>query len=496
MPESPGAPFRPAKLGVVPIFEALRQADVDADGLAVLTGALVIIPRRALPALRAAALRLRLAGDAIRAHDIAACPDHLRLDPAGAPAGALLRLVTALFMAGDIRILVGTEALLGEGWDAPALNSLVLASNTASFMLSNQIRGRALRVDPGDLAKVANIWHLATLEPDDGTALSRTADFVNWGYRNDGGEGVHSDADLLHRRFRSFEGIANADALVIESGLGRLGLDPTPGFAIANRETFAIAADRSRIAARWQTALMQSDPRARVRETAAAARAPQRLSVRDTLQALAVTALTSGAFAAANEIREIGATSTPGSLGMALAGAATLASLPGLARAARLAWRNGTLEGSLAAVGEAVLLGLNHAGIVSDAEAAMGRFSVRAGLDGRRDIVLTGVSRSTERQVMQAIAELLGPVQNPRYLLVRTSWLGLKRRSDYHAVPSAIGARKEAATMFAQLWAQRIGSSRLVFTRTPAGRRLLLRARAQSLAAGFQRAVDRRSVWL
>ena len=123
-----------------------------------------------------------------------------------------------------------------------------------------------------------------------------------------------------------------------------------------------------------------------------------------------------------------------------------------------------------------------------------GRFEVRTAVDGRKDVILSGVSRSTERAVMQAIAEILGPVRNPRYLLVRQSRLGPKRRADYHAVPAfAKGATVEH---FAALWRARIGGSSLVYTRTPAGRRLLLRARARSFAAGMQRSVDRRSAWL
>ena len=86
-----------------------------------------------------------------------------------------------------------------------------------------------------------------------------------------------------------------------------------------------------------------------------------------------------------------------------------------------------------------------------------GRFEVRSSVDGRKDIVLRGVSRSTERQVMQAIAEVLGPVQNPRYLLVRSSRLGWRTRTDYHAVPTALGARKGWAEEFAALWSARVG---------------------------------------
>jgi hypothetical protein len=110
--------------------------------------------------------------------------------------------------------------------------------------------------------------------------------------------------------------------------------------------------------------------------------------------------------------------------------------------------------------------------------------------------VLRGASRATERAAMEAIAELLGPVENPRYLLVRRSRIGPKRRSDYHAVPAAIGRKKEYAEAFHKAWQARVGPSQLVFTRTAEGRRMLLRARARSFAAGFQRRVERRSAWL
>lgn len=181
---------------------------------------------------------------------------------------------------------------------------------------------------------------------------------------------------------------------------------------------------------------------------------------------------------------------------MALGGAAALAGVPKLARAIRLTWRNGSVEGSLRQVGLVVLRSLLHAGLASEADVTGARFEVRASIDGRKDIVLHGVSRSTECQVLQAITEVLGTVQNPRYLLVRASRLGPRIRTDYHPVPAALGARKEWAERFAALWSSRVGPSRLVFTRTPEGRRMLLRARAKSFAAGFQRSVDRRSAWL
>jgi hypothetical protein len=97
--------------------------------------------------------------------------------------------------------------------------------------------------------------------------------------------------------------------------------------------------------------------------------------------------------------------------------------------------------------------------------------------------------------VMQALAEVLGPVQNPRYLLVRRNRLWLRTRYDYHAVPTVLAARKEFAEGFHRSWRGHVGSSQLVFTRNAEGRIALLRARARAFAAGFQRRMDRRNEW-
>ena len=139
---------------------------------------------------------------------------------------------------------------------------------------------------------------------------------------------------------------------------------------------------------------------------------------------------------------------------------------------------------------------LHDAGMIPDAEFDAAEFEIRTTLDGRKDVTIINVSRATERMVLEAIAEALGPIQNPRYLLVRKSRLGRKGRADYHAVPTALAARKSDAESFAHQWQERIGNSELVFTRSTEGRKALLRARMRSFAAGFQRSVDRRSAWV
>jgi len=305
-----------------------------------------------------------------------------------------------------------------------------------------------------------------------------------------------TDIGTVARRFRAFECISNGPSNLIESGLSRIGLTPSISLADQNRATFAIAQDRKAISDKWSRSLGDGDERSHVRETAAPNYAPRSLSWNDTLQSLLWTASGSAGMAIADQLRGVTSLETIGLVAFGAAGVATLASLPSLFKAGRLFLRNGSLESSLSEVAGVVLESLYQAGLLTQTDYGSAKFAFGASVDGRKDIIVTGVSRAAERQIMMAIAESLGPVQNPRYVLVRESWLGLLARTDYHAVPASIAARKDYAERFAQLWNARIGSSRLVFTRSAEGRGVLLKARMRSFAAGFQRSVDRRSAWL
>ncbi|MEL7198916.1 MAG: DEAD/DEAH box helicase family protein [Pseudomonadota bacterium] len=494
LPKHPDDDFEPAKLGVIPIFETLRRADIAADQLAVLTGSLVIVPKLTGDVIASTLAELRLGEGDIRSSAMQACPDHITLQ-ANSSAN-LIRFVTALFQKGHVRILVGTQSLLGQGWDAPALNSLVLASNTASFVLSNQMRGRAIRIDPKNPDKVSNIWHLATIEPGMDGLVDAIASSFEWGMLSDTSDAGLTDIGTVARRFKAFECISNGSSNLIESGLGRLGLNPSQSLADQNAASFALAQDRQAIVAKWQMSLGEGGARSQVRETAAPNYAPRALSTSDTLQSLVWTASGTAGMAAADQLRGISTFEGIGWFALGAAGVATLASLPRLFQAGRLLWRNGSLEGCLRQVTEAALESLAEAGLIHSDEVERARIDIRSSVDGRKDVIIAGVNRATERQVMIAIAELLGPVQNPRYILVRRSWFGLIGRTDFHAVPTSLGAHKDKAESFAEIWGRKVGSSQLVFARNAQGRQLLLKARMRSFAAGFQRSVDRRSAWL
>ena len=69
-----------------------------------------------------------------------------------------VRAVTDFFTAGRCQALIGTRALLGEGWDAPTATGLVDLSMASTPGAVVQTRGRTLRLDPRDPDKVAVNW--------------------------------------------------------------------------------------------------------------------------------------------------------------------------------------------------------------------------------------------------------------------------------------------------------------------------------------------------
>jgi superfamily II DNA or RNA helicase len=67
-------------------------------------------------------------------------------------------LITRFFTDGGTRCLIGTRALLGEGWDAPVVNVVVDLTTATTSTSVVQVRGRALRLDPAWPGKVADNW--------------------------------------------------------------------------------------------------------------------------------------------------------------------------------------------------------------------------------------------------------------------------------------------------------------------------------------------------
>lgn len=93
----------------------------------------------------------------------------------GGTGAALVRAVGDLVAQGRVRLVVGTRGLLGEGWDCPAVNTLIDLTEATTATTAQQLLGRTLRLDPAWPGKVAHNWTVACL-PQDGAGVSCTTD--------------------------------------------------------------------------------------------------------------------------------------------------------------------------------------------------------------------------------------------------------------------------------------------------------------------------------
>ena len=212
------------QLGVLSYFESIRREMIEQTWtvpVAVLTGSLVIIPTSAKEHLERLIPNSRLSYDVIGQ---LSQEDYLKVSIYGSYHD-LVTALTQLFQDGYIQVIIGTKSLLGEGWDAPCVNSLILASFVGSFMLSNQMRGRAIRVWPDNPNKTSNIWHLVSINlsprrwfefQDDEEKYDETLELRLYA--------LSPDLDLLDRRMTQFLGLHYTE-LTIESGIDRLDLN-------------------------------------------------------------------------------------------------------------------------------------------------------------------------------------------------------------------------------------------------------------------------------
>ena len=418
-------------LGVVPVFEELRKRRLADVELGILTGSLVVIPVAAMPTLGAIAADCGVDTDQLKSQPLWQAADFLQISVSGIENSVLLAMMTRLFERGQITVLVGTAALLGEGWDAPAINTLVLASAVRTSMRSNQMRGRAIRVQAGNPNKSANIWHLACLLPaaeGDPHAPPMGADMA-----------------MLSQRFGSFAGI-DWQAATIENGIQRLGIDPaqcrTQSIDQLNARMCRAAGDRLTMRQRWRAALedRSTTPKRLVLQT----RVPLRRIV-------------------------IGA---------------RFAHSLAFERLAPLRWLRGLwLRRQLQLLADGLLQALYQQSLIGSAstrvEVSLAERSIGARLEGG--------STHEESLFASCLRELFDLPESPRYLLQRGAGL--------YAVPACLGARKADAECLLRNVSGRFRRAQLIFTRSQAGRLVLLQARERWLATRFDPGCESRMLW-
>ncbi len=350
-----------------------------------------------------------------------------------------VQLVTELLERGLTRCLIGTRALLGEGWDSLRLNTLIDLTVVTSGVAVNQIRGRTLRRDPDNPIKVANNWDVLCLSAlGDGTDLQRLRDKHQRLY------GVTEDG-------------------VVERGLGHLhaGFDRVSIAGLfeqreaINQAMVQRAQDRLAARRRWRVGEHFADQEvqvlsfsARPRSTPARPLAAPEASSPDRRaepSQLLVRSEDQGRRRQ-HSLLALGGTA----LGAAAVTAAALVWFPPLAALAAL---------PLLAGGWWLRQGSRVESAPLDSElSSLAQVLVRAlGLQDRVQVELSQRDDGTLRVQWQnadeteagslssALAELLGPVLQPRYLLVET----LRVLDDAGALSRLFGRGSETQRVFA-----------------------------------------------
>lgn len=190
------------QIGVIPIFNNIRTKLPDEIEMIVLTGSIIIIPAKYKQVLLGICEKENIPEDDVQINEYDV--DFRFLEVHFNSNAKSVKVITQLFKETDTSVLIGTTALIGEGWDAPFVNTLIIASNVSTYITSNQIRGRVIRTDRKRLFKVANIWHLVTLEKS-GSKYLKSMDYDRIVSRFSHIEGLKLTSPELAKGFERFE---------------------------------------------------------------------------------------------------------------------------------------------------------------------------------------------------------------------------------------------------------------------------------------------------
>lgn len=477
------------QLGVLSYFESIRREMIEQSWtvpVAVLTGSLVIIPTSAKEHLERLIPNSRLSYDVIGQ---LSQEEYLKVSISGSYHD-LVTALTQLFQDGYIQVIIGTKSLLGEGWDAPCVNSLILASFVGSFMLSNQMRGRAIRVWPDNPNKTSNIWHLVSINlsprkwfefQNDEEKYDETLELQLYA--------LSPDLDLLDRRMTQFLGLHYQEP-TIESGIDRLDLNQITfsqkGLEKLNQNAITLSQKRQELKDRWQQALPLNEEMEVANEVEVDKQFLPLAYLNDWKKALLLfqaLVVSFNIYDASKYV--IGGSLSNFNLTILLLAVIALAIVWGRYAIYKSPYKR------LEVFGEAIHQALLDAGQIETKESAprVVRDSKQALYNA---IYLKGASMKEKEIFAQAITEFFAPIENQRYILKASR--KVVDQTEYFAVPSMFERRKDDATAFLERIQKSVGKYDLIYTRSAQGRPILLEARIKALGNKQERTITRKKV--
>lgn len=420
---------------------------------------------------------------------------------AGWSSRSWVRHVTAFFESGRTQVLVGTRGLLGEGWNARSVSTLIDLTTATTLTAVVQTRGRALRTDPTWPDKVATNWTVVCVSQAHPKGDNDWARLVR---KHQGFHGVDADGDVV-------DGVAHIDA-----SFSPYAPPPVADFDRLNARMLVAAADRDTIRDLWAVGEPYDDltlASLRVR------RGPgTRVAVPDRVESLTPAAPTWRLTPAGLVVDDpVPLTTWRAPLTLA---ATTGAGLAASALAGPWAVASAGAVGVLATVTQAVVTGRRHrddlerwlhehvaatartppleavAAAVADALAAGGltgvgssRLVVEVHPDGEHRFRLRG-TEDDAATFATAFDEAIGPVGTPRYVVSRYVDAQLREPGSavrtrarlraaletarpaaeaWHPVPTVLGRNVALAGHYLESWRAWVGEGRLLATAKPEG---------------------------
>lgn len=460
------------KIGVVSIFEKLRRENSQNLKIGVLSGSIVIIPKESLDTFKSLLADYKIV--TVNYQELTYDKNYYIIYPTESVKSNMVHFVTEIFQKGEIQVLIGTKSLLGEGWDAPEINTLILSSFVSSFVLSNQMRGRAIRISKNTSEKTSNIWHLACVDTQNETG----------GY----------DVEILKRRFKTFVGLSNNQKFPsIENRFERLNISDVKteeDIEFANAQSKNLALQRNVLSNNWKKALQTGNSLIEEIQVPFENNNYQEVKLKylqKTLGNLSAglisTFLVFGSDFLGGILRSLGKFQSIEGLEMFifLFGSALFMTYGGFTyRSLKQYLKYKNISKNLLKIGRTVMISLMNEKMIKTPASQL-KLVGNQDINGGASCYLEGGTNYEKSIFIQTLQEAISPIDNPRYVILQNDFYKYPKNKSYFAVPEIFGRNKKSSVFFENQWNQNVGNSSLIFTRTLEGRNLLLKLRLQSM---------------
>ena len=421
--------------GTLPIFEYLRRANIADVKLCCLSGSICIVPKSCVKYLQ----------DDFN-YEVLADENYVEILTDYKNRKKIVLLITKLFENNEFNVLIGTKSLLGEGWDSPCVDTLIMASFIGSYVSSNQMRGRAIRTYKNNINKISNVWHLVTLNPFD---CKYSFDYYK-----------------LEKRFSTFVGV-DLKRKVIESGIERLGLHKVPNnkkeASYYNEESLLISHNKYLIKNTWNECINNCEKIDSLTKLTIIPR--KRLKKEFSFLSNVIVVLLSIVLLGVNDnfSLAIQGNTYESTLNIIYLIIKILFILLGLSSIIKCIYLINS-KAKLLSLGRATLRALIKSNQVHSKKA---KVIVKQYNEKKICIYLLNATTHEQNLFSDCIIQTLAPIDQPRYLICKPKYSFLK---EYYVVPNAFKKNKELVKLFTKELFYVFGLFYIVFAKNDSGK--------------------------